>query len=136
MGLSRFSMVSQVPGAGCQNFLSLEKGGIPCGRNGAMSGVALFKLVPGLLLTGRIGTMGKVGIGGGGSSTMELTGVALLRVLRTSFVQKGQESLLFQVDGVLSSWGWLTWCPNILQWLNLGAHDLFMYMHLSHLVFS
>ena len=93
MGLSRFSKVSQVPGAGCQNFLSLEKGGIPCSRNEAMSGVALFKFVPGLLLTGRIGTMGKVGISGGGSSTMELTGVALLRVLRTPFVQKGQVSL-------------------------------------------
>ena len=93
MVLFRFSMVSQVPGAGCQNFLSLEKGGIPCGRNGAMSGVALFKLVPGLLLTGQIGTMGKVGISGGGSSIMELIGVALLRVLCTPFVQKGQESL-------------------------------------------
>ena len=93
MGLSRFSMVSQVPRASCQNFLSLEKGGIPCGRNGAMSGVALFKLVPGLLLTGQIGTMGKVGISGGGSSTMELTGVALLRILRIPFAQKGQVSL-------------------------------------------
>ena len=93
MGLSRFSKVSQVPGAGCQNFLSLEKGGIPCDWNGVISGVALFKLVPGLLLTGQIGTMGKVGIGGGGSSTMELTGVALLRVLCTPFVQKGKVSL-------------------------------------------
>ena len=115
MGLSRFSKVSQVPGAGCQNFLSLEKGGIPCDWNGVISGVALFKLAPGLLLTGRIGIMGKVSIGGGGLSTMELTGVALLRVLRISFVQNGQESLLFQVDGVLSSWGWLPWWPNILQ---------------------
>ena len=115
MGLSRFSMVSQVPGAGCQNFLSLEKRGIPCGWNGVISGVALFKLVPGLLLTGRIGIMGKVGIGGGGSSTMELTGVALLRVLRVSFAQNGQESLLFQVYGFLSPWGWLPWWPNILQ---------------------
>ena len=115
MGLFRFSKVSQVPGVGCQNLLSLEKGGIPCDWNGAKSGVALFKLVPGLLLTGQIGIMGKVGIGGGGSSTMELTGVALLRVLRISFVQNGQESLLFQFDGVLSSWGWLPWWPNILQ---------------------
>ena len=115
MGLSRFSKVSQVPGAGCQNLLSLEKGGIPCDWNGVISGVALFKLVPGLLLTGRIGIMGRVSIGGGGSSTMELSGVALLRVFRISFVQKGQESLLFQVDGVFSSWGWLPWWPNILQ---------------------
>ena len=66
VGLPRFSMSSQVPGAGCQNFLSLGKGGIPCGRNGTMSGVTLFKLVPGLLLTGQIGIMGKAGIGGGG----------------------------------------------------------------------
>ena len=93
MGLSRFSMISEVPGAGCKNFLSLGKGGIPRGGNGAKGGVALFKFVPGLLLTGRIGTMGKVGISGGGSSTMELTGVALLRVLHTPFVQKGQVSL-------------------------------------------
>ena len=126
MGLFRFSKVSQVPGVGCQKFLSLEKGGIPCDWNGpisgvvlfwngAISGVALFKLIPELLLTGRIGIMGKVGIGGGGSSTMELTGVTLLRVLRGSFVQNGQESLLFQVDGFLSPWGWLPWWPNILQ---------------------
>ena len=92
MGLFRFSKVSQVPGVGCQNFLSLEKGGIPCNWNGPISGVvlfwngairgvALFKLIPELLLSGRIGIMGKVGIGGGGSSTMELTGVTLLRVL-------------------------------------------------------
>ena len=43
--------------------------------------------------------MGKVGIGGVGSSTMELIGVTLLRVLRVPFIQSGQESLLFQVDG-------------------------------------
>ena len=116
MGLFRFSKVSQVPGVDCQNLLSLEKGGIPCDWNGptngvvlfwngAMSGVALFKLNPGLLLLGRIGIMGKVNIGGGGSSTMELIGVTLLRVLRVSFAQNGQESLLFQVDGFLSPWG-------------------------------
>ena len=125
--MSRFSKVSQVPGVDCQNLLSLEKGGIPCDWNGptngvvlfwngamrgvglfwngAMGGVALFKLNPGLLLLGRIGIMGKVDIGGGGSSTMELIGVSLLRVLRVSFAQNGQESLLFQVDGFLSPWG-------------------------------
>ena len=127
MGLFRFSKVSQVPGVGCQNLLSLEKGGIPCDWNwptngvvlfwngamrgvglfwnGAMGWVALFKLNPGLLLLGRIGIMGKVDIGGGGSSTMELIGVTLLRVLQVSFAQNGQESLLFQVDGFLSPWG-------------------------------
>ena len=74
MGLFRFSKVSQVPGVGCQNLLSLEKGGIPCDWNGpmngvvlfwnramrgvclfwngAMGGVALFKLNPGLPLLG------------------------------------------------------------------------------------
>ena len=83
--------------------LSLEKGGIPCDWNGpisgvvlfwngAISGVALFKLNPELLLLGRIGIMGKVGIGGGGLSTMELIGVTLLRVLQVSFAQNGQES--------------------------------------------
>ena len=116
MGLFGFSKVSQVPGVGCQNLLSLEKGGIPCDWNGpmngvvlfwngAMRGVGLFKLNPGLLLLGRIGIMGKVDMGGGGSSTMELIGVTLLRVLRVSFAQNGQESLLFQVDGLLSPWG-------------------------------
>ena len=115
MGLFRFSKVSQVPGVGCQKFLFLEKGGMPCDWNGpirgvvlfwngAIRGVALFKLIPELLLTGRIGIMGKVGIGGGGLSTMELTGVTLLRVLRVSFMQNGLESLLFQVDGFLSPW--------------------------------
>ena len=138
MGLFRFSKVSQVPGVGCQNLISLGKGGVPCDWNGtirgvglldwngairgvglfwngAMGGVALFKPNPGLLLLGRIGIMGKVGMGGGGSSTMELIGVTLLRVLRVSFTQNGQESLLFQVDGFLSPWGWLTWWPVILQ---------------------
>ena len=67
------------------------------------------------LLLGRIGIMGKVGMGGGGSSTMELIGVTLLRVLRVPFIQNGQEPLLFQVDGFLSPWGWLTWWPVILQ---------------------
>ena len=116
MGLFRFSKVSQVPGVGCQNLLSLEKGGIPCDWNGPMNGVVLFwngairggglfKLNPGLLLFGRIGITGKVDMGGGGSSTMELIGVTLLRVLRVSFAQNGQESLLFQVDGFLSPWG-------------------------------
>ena len=48
---------------------------------------------------------GKVDMGGMGSSTMELMGsVILLRVLRVPFLQNGQESLLFQVLGVLSSW--------------------------------
>ena len=52
--------------------------------------------------------MGKVGMGGMGSSTMELMGgVILLRVLQVPFLQNGQESLLFQVLGALSSWGWL-----------------------------
>ena len=84
--------------------------------NGAMGGVALFGLNPGFLLLGRIGIMGlllgrigimgRVGMGGIGSSTMELIGgVALLRVLRVPFIQNGQEPLLFQVDGFLSSWG-------------------------------
>ena len=49
--------------------------------------------------------MGKVDMGGMGSSTMELMGsVFLLHVLRVPFLQNGQESLLFQVLGVLSSW--------------------------------
>ena len=48
---------------------------------------------------------GKVDMGGMGSSTMELMGsVILLHVLRVPFLQNGQESLLFQVLGVLSSW--------------------------------
>ena len=38
-------------------------------------------------------------MGGVGSSTMELIGVTLLRVLRVPFIQNGQEPLLFQVDG-------------------------------------
>ena len=138
MGLFRFSKVSQVPGVGCQSLMSLEKGGVPCGwdgtirgvglldLNGAIGGVALFGLNPGFLLLGRIGIMGlllgqigimgKVGMGGIGSSTMELIGgVTLLRVLRVPFIQNGQESLLFQVDGFLSPWGWLTWWPVNLQ---------------------
>ena len=92
MGLFGFSKVSQVPGVDCQNLLSLEKGGIPCDWNGAirgvslfwngaMGGVALFGPNPGFLLLGRIGIMSKVDIGGGGSSTMEMIGVTLLRVL-------------------------------------------------------
>ena len=49
--------------------------------------------------------MGKVDMGGMGSSTMELMGsVFLLHVLRVPFLQNG---LLFQVLGVLSSWEWL-----------------------------
>ena len=45
--------------------------------------------------------MGKVDMGGMGSSTMELMGsVFLLHVLRVPFLQNGQESLLFQVFGV------------------------------------
>ena len=67
------------------------------------------------LLLGRVGIMGKVGMGGVGSYTMELIGVALLRVLRVPFIQNGQEPLLFQGDGFLSPWGWLTWWPVILQ---------------------
>ena len=52
------------------------------------------------LLLGRVGIMGKVDMGGMGSSTMELMGgVTLLRVLRVPFLQNGQESLLFQVLG-------------------------------------
>ena len=93
--------------------------------NGAIGGVVLFWLNPGFLLLGRIGIMGlllgrvgimgRVGMGGIGSSTMELIGgVVLLRVLRVPFIQNGQEPLLFQVDGFLSSWGWLTWWPVIL----------------------
>ena len=66
---------------------------------GAMGGVALFGLNPGFLMLGRIGIMGKVGMWGGGSSTMELIGMTLLRVLRVPFIQSGQESLLFQVYG-------------------------------------
>ena len=66
---------------------------------GAMGGVALFGLDPGFLMLGQIGIMGKVGKGGVGSSTMELIGVTLLRVLRVTFVQSGQEPLLFQVVG-------------------------------------
>ena len=54
--------------------------------------------------------MGKVGMGGIGSSMMELMGV-----LRVPFLQNGQEPLLFQVDGFLSSWGWLIWWPVNLQ---------------------
>ena len=64
-----------------------------------MGGVALFGLDPGFLMLGQIGIMGKVGMGGVGSSTMELIGVTLLRVLRVPFIQSGQEPLLFQVDG-------------------------------------
>ena len=45
---------------------------------GAMGGVALFGLNPGFLMLGQIGIMGKVGMGGGGSSKMELIGVTLL----------------------------------------------------------
>ena len=126
MGLFRFSKVSQVPGVDCQNLLSLKKGGIPCEWNGvirgvglfwngAMGGVTLFGPNPEFLLLGRIGIMGKVDMGGGGSSTMEMIGVTLLRVLRVPFIQNGQESLLFQVDGFLSPWGWLTWWPVNLQ---------------------
>ena len=66
-----------------------------------MGGVALFGLDPGFLMLGQIGIMGKVGMGGVGSSTMELIGVTLLCVLRVTFVQSGQEPLLFQVDGFL-----------------------------------
>ena len=143
MGLFRFSKVSQVPGVGCQNLMSLGKGWVPCGWNGAIrgvglglgwngairgaglfwngaiggvalfwngaiGGVVLFWLNPGFLLLGRIGIMGlllgrvgimgKVGMGGVGSSTMELIGVTLFRVLRVPFIQNGQEPLLFQVD--------------------------------------
>ena len=56
---------------------------------GAVGGVTLFGLDPGFLMLGQIGIMGKVGMGGVGSSTMELIGVALLRVLRVTFVQSG-----------------------------------------------
>ena len=64
-----------------------------------MGGVALFGLDPGFLMLGQIGIMGKVGMGGVGSSTMELIGGTLLRVLRVPLVQSGQELLLFQVVG-------------------------------------
>ena len=82
-----------------------------------MGGVTLFGPNPGFLLLGRIGIMGKVGMGGIGSSTMELIGgVTLLRILRVPFIRNGQEPLLFQVDGFfLSPWGWLTWWPVIMQ---------------------
>ena len=66
---------------------------------GAMGGVALFGLDPGFLMLGQIGIMGKVGMRGMGSSTMELIGGTLLRVLRVPLVQSGQELLLFQVVG-------------------------------------
>ena len=91
MGLFRFSKVSQVPGVDCQSLISL--GGFPCdwngtirgvgllGLNGAIGGVGLFGLNPGFLLWSRIdimglllswiGIMGKVGMGGVGSSTMD-----------------------------------------------------------------
>ena len=44
-----------------------------------MGGVALFGLDPGFLMLGQIGIMGEVGMGGVGSSTMELIGGTLLR---------------------------------------------------------
>ena len=62
-----------------------------------MGGVALFGLDPGFLMLGQIGIMGEVGMGGVGSSTLELIGGTLLRVLRVPLVQSGQE--LFQVVG-------------------------------------
>ena len=49
-----------------------------------MGGVALFGLDPGFLMLGQIGIMGEVGMGGVGSSTMELIGGALLRVFTSS----------------------------------------------------
>ena len=48
-------------------------------------------------MLGQIGIMGEVGMGGVGSSTMELIGGTLLRVLRVPLVQSGQE--LFQGVG-------------------------------------
>ena len=66
---------------------------------GAMGGVALFGLDPGFLMLGQIGIMGEVGMGGVGSSTLELIGGTLLLVLRVPLVQSGQELLLFQVVG-------------------------------------
>ena len=64
-----------------------------------MGGVALFGLDPGFLMLGQIGIMGEVGMGGVGSSTLELIGGTLLLVLRVPLVQSGQELLLFQVVG-------------------------------------
>ena len=64
-----------------------------------MGGVALFGLDPGFLMLGQIGIMGEVGMGGVGSSTLELIGGTLLLVLRVPLVQNGQELLLFQVVG-------------------------------------
>ena len=66
---------------------------------GAMGGVALFGLDPGFLMLGQIGIMGEVGMGGVGSSTLELIGGTLLLVLRVPLIQNGQELLLFQVVG-------------------------------------
>ena len=48
---------------------------------GAMGGVALFGLDPGFLMLGQIGIIGMIGMRGMGSSTMELIGGTLLRVL-------------------------------------------------------
>ena len=96
-------------------------GGAGLFRNGAIGKVGLFWLNPGFLLgwigilgliLGRFGIMGKVGMRGMGSSTMELIGCVdlglkfLLWVLRISFLQNGQESFLFHVLKVLSSCGW------------------------------
>ena len=72
---------------------------MPFGILGLWEGLLYFGLDPGFLMLGQIGIMGKVGMGGVGSSTMELIGVTLLRVLRVTFVQSGLEPLLFQVDG-------------------------------------
>ena len=66
---------------------------------GAMGGVALFGLDPGFLMLGQIGIIGMIGMRGMGSSTMELIGGTLLRVLWDPLVQSGQELLLFQVVG-------------------------------------
>ena len=76
-----------------------------CGILGLWEGVALFGLDPGFLMLGQIGIMGEVGMGGVGSSTLELIGGTLLLVLRVPLVQSGQELLLFQVVGFFCLFG-------------------------------
>ena len=90
VGLPRFSMSSQVPGADCQNFFSLGKGENSRGGNGAAGRGALTRGKPGLFPIDWFGSMGTVGNSGGGSSKMDLTGVGFFHV---PFAQNGQVSL-------------------------------------------
>ena len=90
VGLSRFSLSTQVPGADCQNLFSLGKGDIPRGEKGAVGKGALTRGKPGPFPMDWFGSMGAVGISGGGSSKMDLTGVGFFRV---PLAQKGQVSL-------------------------------------------